>query len=58
MSVEVTTKRRRVLGSLVAAAVAAGTVGVMTAPAQAAQAGGPADYAAQAQKAAGYINDA
>ena len=57
MSVEVTTKRRRVLGSLVAAAVAAGTVGVMAAPAQAAQAGGPADYAAQAQKAAGYINE-
>ena len=51
MSVEVTTKRRRVLGSLVAAAVAAGTVGVM-----AAQAGGPADYAAQAGKAADYIN--
>ncbi|WP_199539559.1 prenyltransferase/squalene oxidase repeat-containing protein [Cutibacterium namnetense] len=52
MSVEVTTKRRRVLGSL----VAAGTVGVMAAPAQAAQAGGPADYAAQAGKAADYIN--
>jgi len=52
MSVEVTTKRRRVLGSL----GAAGTVGGMAAPAQAAQAGGPADYAAQAGKAADYIN--
>ena len=56
MSVEVTTKRRRVLGSLVAAAVAAGTVGVMAAPAQAAQAAGPSDYTAQAGKAADYIN--
>lgn len=44
-----TTKRRRVLGSL----VAAGTVGVMAAPAQAA---GPSDYAAQAGKAADYID--
>ena len=41
-----TTKRRRVLGSLVVAAVATGTVGVMAAPAQAAQAAGPSDYAA------------
>ena len=40
------------LGSL----VAAGTVGVMAAPAQAALAGGPADYTAQAGKAADYIN--
>ena len=51
-----TTKRRRVLGSLVAAAVAAGAVGVMAAPAQAAQAAGPSDYTAQAGKAADYIN--
>nr|WP_234823359.1 hypothetical protein [Cutibacterium acnes] len=51
-----TTKRRRVLGSLVVAAVATGTVGVMAAPAQAAQAAGPSDYTAQAGKAADYID--
>ena len=50
-----TTKRRRVLGSLVVAAVVTGAVGV---PVPALAAGGPkpADYAAQAGKAADYIN--
>jgi hypothetical protein len=49
-----TTKRRRVVGSLVAAAVVAGTMGV---PVPALAAGGPkpADYATQASKAADYI---
>lgn len=49
-----TTKRRRVLGSLVAAAVVAGD-GV---PVPALAAGGPkpADYATQASKAADYID--
>lgn len=53
MAVKLATKRSRVLGSLVAAAVTAGTVGVMAVPAQAA---GPSDYTAQAGKAADYIN--
>ena len=56
MAVKLATKRSRVLGSLVAAAVTAGTVGVMAAPAQAAQAAGPSDYTAQAGKAADYID--
>ena len=56
MAVKLATKRSRVLGSLVAAAVTAGTVGVMAVPAQAAQAAGPSDYTAQAGKAADYIN--
>ena len=54
MAVKLATKRSRVLGSLVAAAVTAGTVGVLAVPAQAAQAAGPSDYTAQA--AADYIN--
>ena len=36
--------------------MAAGAVGVMAAPAQAAQAAGPSDYTAQAGKAADYID--
>ncbi|MDU1064606.1 MAG: hypothetical protein E7A56_06975, partial [Cutibacterium avidum] len=56
MAVEATTTCKRVVGPVVAAALMAGVVGVTAAPAQAAQASGPADYASQAQKAAGYID--
>ena len=45
---------RRVVGPVVAAALMVGAVGAV--PAQAAQASGPADYAAQASKAVDYIN--
>ena len=47
---------RRVVGPVVAAALMVGAVGVTAAPAQAAQASGPADYASQAGRAAGYID--
>ena len=45
---------RRVVGPVVAAALMVGAVGAV--PAQAAQASGPADYAAQAGRAADYID--
>ena len=45
---------RRVVGPVVAAALMVGVVGAV--PAQAAQASGPADYAAQAGRAADYID--
>jgi len=45
---------RSVVGPVVAAALMVGAVGAV--PAQAAEASGPADYAAQAQKAADYID--
>ena len=47
---------RRVVGPVVAAALMVGAVGVTAAPAQAAQTSGPADYAAQAGRAADYID--
>ena len=47
---------RRVVGPVVAAALMVGAVGVTAAPAQASQASGPADYAAQAGRAADYID--
>ena len=56
MAVEATTTCKRVVGPVVAAALMVGAVGVTAAPAQAAQASGPADYASQAQQAAGYID--
>ena len=56
MAVEATTTCKRVVGPVVAAALMVGAVGVTAAPAQAAGASGPADYASQAQKAAGYID--
>ena len=56
MAVEATTTCKRVVGPVVAAALMVGAVGVTAAPAQAAQASGPADYASQAQKAADYID--
>ena len=52
MAVEATTTCKRVVGPVVAAALMVGAVGVTAAPAQAAQASGPADYAAQAGRAA------
>ena len=45
---------RRVVGPVVAAALMVGAVGAV--PARAAQASGPADYASQAGRAAGYID--
>ena len=56
MAVEATTTCKRVVGPVVAAALMVGAVGVTAAPAQAAQASGPADYAAQASRAADYID--
>ena len=47
---------RRVVGPVVAAALMVGAVGVTAAPAQADGASGPADYAAQAGRAADYID--
>ena len=47
---------RRVMGPVVAAALMVGAVGVTAAPAQAAQASGPTDYATQASRAADYID--
>ena len=56
MAVEATTTCKRVVGPVVAAALMVGAVGVTAAPAQAAQASGPADYATQAGRAADYID--
>ena len=56
MAVEATTTCKRVVGPVVAAALMVGAVGVTAAPAQAAQASGPADYASQAGRAADYID--
>ena len=56
MAVGARTTCKRVVGPVVAAALMVGAVGVTAAPAQAAQASGPADYASQAQKAADYID--
>ncbi|MDU3768238.1 MAG: prenyltransferase/squalene oxidase repeat-containing protein [Cutibacterium granulosum] len=56
MAVEATTTCKRVVGPVMAAALMVGAVGVTAAPAQAAQASGPADYAAQAGRAADYID--
>ena len=56
MAVEATTTCKRVVGPVVAAALMVGAVGVTAAPAQAAQTSGPADYAAQAGRAADYID--
>ena len=56
MAVEATTTCKRVVGPVVAAALMVGVVGVTAAPARAAQASGPADYASQAGRAAGYID--
>ena len=55
MAVEATTTCKRVVGPVVAAALMVGAVGVTAAPAQAAQASGPADYAAQASRAADWL---
>jgi len=54
MAVEATTTCKRVVGPVVAAALMVGAAGA--APAQAAEASGPADYAAQAGRAADYID--
>ena len=56
MAVEATTTCKRVVGPVVAAALMVGAVGVTAAPAQASQTSGPADYAAQAGRAADYID--
>ncbi|MEA5644217.1 MAG: prenyltransferase/squalene oxidase repeat-containing protein [Cutibacterium granulosum] len=56
MAVEATTTCKRVVGPVVAAALMVGAVGVTATPALATQTSGPADYASQAQNAAGYID--